>query len=368
MILKNGSFSQMASLLRESEKKIIIFGAGMIGTVTTPAILEEYGLENRILFYVDNDLSKCGEKVSVKQRNYDVYHADQLKQSDGNGIVVLIAVSRFSDILSQLEGIENLKNTVCHIVPVMCIASFKPGQEIFTHRETQNRIIPKIIHYMWLGGKPIPDTLKYCMDSWQKYCPEYEIRRWDETNYDIEKNEYMKQAYEQRMFGFIPDYARLDILYRFGGIYFDTDVELVRNIDDLLYQNAFCCVEKWQTINFGGGSGAVKGNKAIEELLKARENLTFVDRMGNCNKNTCGYYDTRTFQKFGYQMNGKKQRVLDINIYPYEVFHPYDYMSGRIEKTGNTYGIHHFNGGWLDQTMKEANRRTSEEFEKVYSI
>ena len=95
MILKNGSFSQMASLLRESEKKIIIFGAGMIGTVTTPAILEEYGLENRILFYVDNDLSKCGEKVSVKQRNYDVYHADQLKQSDGNGIVVLIAVSRF---------------------------------------------------------------------------------------------------------------------------------------------------------------------------------------------------------------------------------------------------------------------------------
>lgn len=119
---------------------------------------------------------------------------------------------------------------------------------------------------------------------------------------------------------------------------------------------------------FWRGSGAVKGNEAIGELLKARENLTFVDRQGNCNKNTCGYYDTRTLQKFGYQMNGKKQRVLDINIYPYEVFHPYDYMSGRIEKTENTYGIHHFNGGWLDQTMKEANRRTSEEFEKVCSI
>lgn len=364
MILKNGTFSQIASQIREGEKKIIIFGAGMIGTVTTPALLEEYGLEDRILFYVDNDLSKCGEMVSVHNRNYNVYHTGKLKYFHGESAVLLIAVSRFSDILLQLDEVESLKDMVCYIVPVMCISSFKPVSEILIQKETEKSIIPKIIHYMWLGGKPIPDTLKYCIDSWKKYCPEYEIRRWDETNYDIEKNEYMKQAYEQRMYGFIPDYARLDILYRFGGIYFDTDVELVQNIDNLLYQKAFCCVEKWQTINFGGGSGSVKGNKAIEELLKARENLTFVDKQGNCNKNTCGYYDTRTFQKFGYKMNGKKQRILDINIYPYELFHPYDYMSGRIEKTRNTYGIHHFNGGWLDKKMKEANRRTSEEFEK----
>ena len=234
MILKNGTFSQIASQIREGEKKIIIFGAGMIGTVTTPALLEEYGLEDRILFYVDNDLSKCGEMVSVHNRNYNVYHTGKLKYFHGESAVLLIAVSRFSDILLQLDEVESLKDMVCYIVPVMCISSFKPVSEILIQKETEKSIIPKIIHYMWLGGKPIPDTLKYCIDSWKKYCPEYEIRRWDETNYDIEKNEYMKQAYEQRMYGFIPDYARLDILYRFGGIYFDTDVELVQNIDNLL--------------------------------------------------------------------------------------------------------------------------------------
>jgi len=368
MILKNGSFENMASQIKQDKRKIVIFGAGLIGTVTTPAILKKYHLEAVISFYIDNDQTKCGETVRINNRIYDVFSFDRLRHECGENLIILIAVSRFSDVVGQLQQLENLQNAVCYIVPMLCISNFSSSKEKIIVRDSENHLIPKIIHYMWIGKKSIPKTLQYCIDSWKKYCPDYELYRWDETNYDIEKNQYMKQAYEHKMYGFVPDYARLDILYTYGGIYLDTDVELVKSLDDLLFQEAFCCVEKWQTINFGGGSGAIRGNKAVGELLKARENLAFVDKHGNLNKNTCGYYDTMIFQKFGYQITGKMQKILDINIYPYEVFHPYDYMSGRIEKTENTYGIHHFNGGWLDMTMREANEKTSKDFDRIYQM
>ena len=103
----------------------------------------------------------------------------------------------------------------------------------------------------------MPGSLKRCIDSWKKYCPDYEIKRWDESNYDISKSSYMKGAYESKKWGFIPDYARLDILYNYGGFYLDTDVELVRSLDELRYQPAFSGVEKWSVVNIGGCSGAV---------------------------------------------------------------------------------------------------------------
>ena len=366
MILKNGSFEQMALRIKQKDKRIVIFGAGMIGTVTTPTILREYGIEDRVSFYVDNDRDKCNEGIVAYEKAYDVFRVEHLESVDGRNIVVLLAVSRFSDALSQLNKFPNLKNAMCYIVPMMCISNFTPSKEKMVVKDSSEKLIPKVIHYMWLGEGGIPKPLQRCIDSWKRYCPDYEIRQWDETNYDVGKNLYMRQAYARKMFGFVPDYARLDILYTYGGIYLDTDVELVKNLDDMLYQEAFCCVEKWQTINLGGGSGSVKGNKAIGILLKAREYLEFEDSRGKMNKNTCGYYYTIIMQKYGFKIQGKKQKILNMNIYPYEVFHPYDYMSGKLEQTENTYGIHHFHGGWLDERMKEENRRTSEEYERVY--
>lgn len=368
MILKNGSFQDMALQIERSESDIIVFGAGMIGTITTPALLQEYHLDDRVSFYADNDPDKWGKCVTAGGMEYHISSPDALKNINGNSSIILLAISRFSDSLSQLESMENLKNAVCYIVPMMCITNFKISEAKVVEKRSRKPLIPKVIHYMWLGEKEIPRTIQACIDSWKKYCPDYEIRRWDESNYDIGKNEYMKQAYEKKMYGFVPDYARLDILYTYGGIYLDADVELIRNLDDMLYQDAFCCVEKWQTINFGGGSGSVQNSKAIGELLEEREHLLFVDEHGNMNKNTCGYYDTIALQKRGYKICGKIQNVLDLTIYPYDVFHPYDYMSGRIAKSINTYGIHHFNGGWMDEAMKEANRKASEEFERIYRL
>ena len=105
-------------------------------------------------------------------------------------------------------------------------------------------MIPKIIHYCWFGGNPLPESAKKCIDSWKKYCPNYEIREWNETNYDLSSNHYMEEAYSRKIWGFVPDYARLDIVYQHGGIYMDVDVEVVRSMDELLNNAFYMGIEK----------------------------------------------------------------------------------------------------------------------------
>ena len=266
----------------------------------------------------------------------------------------------------QLEQMECTKNMTAYIMPMMCIHNMCSDVSEGNPIMTDVPLIPKKIHYMWLGRKEIPSNLQKCIDSWKKYCPDYEIIEWNENNYDISKHPYMQQAYEKSAYGFVPDYARLDILYQYGGFYLDTDVELVKSIDDLRYQEAFCGVEKWQVLNFGGGSGAVKGHPMIKKFLDARRDVYFLDKNGNQNKNTCGFYDTKVILENGYQINGQTQNVKGMNIYAYDYFHPYDYMSGLLSRTEHTYAIHHFNGGWLDEKMREQNELTSMKYKQLY--
>lgn len=366
MKLRNSSFDDFAKSILSSVKEFVIFGAGMIGTVTTTEILKKYKIADRINCYVDNDkrLHNTIEPLSGKT----ICPVEILNRLDPDKYVLLISISRYSEIIEQLTKIDNIKNMECYVMPMMCIRNFQASDVDNTRHNTSKPVIPKIIHYMWLGKNQIPDTLQHCIDSWKRFCPDYKIVEWNEHNYDIEKNLYMKQAYASKGFGFVPDYARLDILYNHGGIYLDTDVELKKSLDGMLYQEAFCCVEKWQTINFGGGSGSVKGNAAIGKLIEGRKNISFINKDGSFNRTTCGYYDTLTLMKLGYKLDNTIQNILGMNIYTYEYFHPYDYMSGRTELTKHTYGIHHFNGGWLDIHMKAENQKTSEEFEKIYAM
>ena len=164
----------------------------------------------------------------------------------------------------------------------------------------------------------------------------------------------------------MPDYARLDILFQHGGFYLDTDVELLRSLDEMRYQSAFCGVEKWQVLNFGGCSGAIKGNAIIGEFLKNRQDIIYLKQDGSENRTTCGFYDTVLAMQHGYKINGTVQKIGDLNIYTSDYFHPYDYMSGRINITANTFSIHHFNGGWLSEELAEENKKACQEFEKLY--
>ena len=362
MKIRINTLVEIRDSILNANKQIIIYGAGMIGSVTTLSILEELGIEKNIDFFCDGDPRKWGTSIS----DFPVYRKEKLKEISAQKHVLLIAISRFYDVLEELDKYDNLHDIDCWIIPMICIECYRPSNVYFNVKQSHIQQIPKVIHYMWLGHEKMPPKLQKCIDSWERFCPDYEIKKWDENNYNIEKISYMKQAYESNAYGFVPDYARLDILYNHGGIYLDTDVELVRSLDDLLYQEAFCCVEKWQTINFGGGSGSRPQNELIGALLKEREEIGFINSDGILNKNTCGYYDTKFFMKNGYKINGKLQRINGVTVYPYEVFHPYDYMSGKIEKTTNTYGIHHFNGGWLDESQLEANILTVQCYDDLY--
>lgn len=365
MQLRSGSFKDMAKELKEQNKKVALFGAGAIGAVVVPEILHSFGLDSYIDCYIDNDAKRWGEQLESSYTSKPVCSPEYLNQSKEDTII-LLNISRYVEVLKQLEEMACTRNMVCYIVPMMLIHDYALTEKTGAIKDSNTPLIPKKIHYIWLGKKKIPSKLQYCIDSWKKYCPDYEIVRWDESNYDFHKNDYMRQAYEAGAYGFVPDYARLDILYTHGGIYMDTDVEVIKSLDDLLFQEAFCGVEKWQIINFGGCSGAAKGHPALKAFIQNREHLLYKNADGTFNRNTCGYYDTQVTLQHGYKLNGRSQKVMNMNIYSSDYFHPYDYMSGRTMLTQNTYSIHHFNGGWLDEKMREANIQASQEFEALY--
>lgn len=359
-------FKEMANDILKSDKKIIMFGAGVIGEITVPEIIKENNLLSRIECYVDNDCRKWGKNITVYGHEYIVRSPEYLNKCNYN-FVIFLNISRFVEVKEQLEQMECTKNMECYIMPMMCIYNMCSKQSGGNVVKTKEPVIPKKIHYMWLGHKEIPYNLRNCIDTWEKYCPDYEIIQWNEDNYDISKHKYMVQAYENKAYGFVPDYARIDILYNHGGIYLDTDIELIRSLDDMLYQEAFCGVEKWQVVNFGGCSGAIKGHPMIKKFLENRSNVFFLNDDGSKNKNTCGYYDTKAILNEGYKINGESQCINGMNIYAYDFFHPYDYMSGTTTITNNTYSIHHFNGGWLDEKLVKQNELVKQRYEKILS-
>ena len=360
MFLRHGMFSDMANEIKERDYRLIIFGSGLMGTITVPYILKERGLWDRVKCYIDNDEKKCNTEVNGKK----VYLPQKLSAIDGKRTAILISLSRFADVLRQLNEFENLNQTVCFPIALMCLENFKPVGYDATCKDYDIPKIPRTIHYIWFGREKMSKLLTDCLHSWQKYCPNFNIKCWNEDNYDVHKNEYIHNAYTNKKYGFAADYARLDILYNEGGIYFDTDVELLRNLDDMLYQDAFCSTEKWQTLNSGGGIGAVKHHPAIKELLKERQKLRFLNDY-RFNLNTCGYYETLTMQKYGYKLSGKIQSVMGMNIYPYEYFHPYDDISGKTDILPYTYAVHHFDSSWLSKAMKASNERTMTVVQKL---
>lgn len=206
-------------------------------------------------------------------------------------------------------------------------------------------MIPKKIHYCWFGGGELTENVTKCIKSWEKYCPEYEIIQWNENNYNVNKNEYIKQAYSTGKWAFVSDYARLDILYRHGGIYLDTDVELVKNLDSLLGNKAFVGKEDVESISTGLGVGSEKGVPIIKELRDIYNNISFFVN-GKPNEITCVEITTKYLQNYGFQPHDSLQVIRDLSIYPIEYFCPLKPGSMKLNITENTYSIHWFEGSW----------------------
>lgn len=206
-------------------------------------------------------------------------------------------------------------------------------------------MIPKTIHYCWFGRGELSAKAKKCIQSWKKYCPDYEIIEWNEDNFDVHQNEYTKKVYAEKKYAFLSDYARLKIVYEQGGIYLDVDVELVKSLDDLLENDAYFGFETKEFINTGVGFGAKKGSIAVKTLLEEYNQL--LD--GTKNVIGCPKLNTEGVIKLGLERNGQLQKLADCTVYPSDYFNPYDDPTGRLNKTKNTYSIHWYAKSWLDK-------------------
>lgn len=214
-------------------------------------------------------------------------------------------------------------------------------------------MIPKKIHYCWFGGKPLSKDAHRCIDSWKKYCPDYEIIRWDESNYDVTKNKYMMEAYNQKKWAFVSDYARLDVVYSEGGLYLDTDVELIKNIDVFFAEDGFMGFEDGKHVSPGLCTAAKKHHPTIKEMMdEIYSNRSFFKEDGTIDDTPSPSGNTAFLLKRGLVQNNQKQTVAGITIFPKDYFCPMDYKTGKLTKTENTYAIHWFSGSWQTPHQK----------------
>ena len=215
-------------------------------------------------------------------------------------------------------------------------------------------MIPKVIHYCWFGGKELPKPAKKCIKSWKKYCPDYEIKRWDEENFDISScPAYVRQAYENKKWAFVTDYVRLKIVYENGGVYLDTDVEMRKNLDRFMDYHAFFGFENGMYINTGSGFGAEKQSLIVRKIMEQYNNISFINSDGTYDLTPCPTRNTVVFEEIGLKRDDSLQ-VLEneILILPSEYFCPVNSVTKEKNITTNTYTIHWFSGSWIPLKLR----------------
>jgi hypothetical protein len=218
-------------------------------------------------------------------------------------------------------------------------------------------MIPKTIHYCWFGGKAKPHSVIRCIESWKKICPEYKIKEWNERNFDVNITPYTRDAYKTGRYVFVSDYARFYVLYQEGGVYFDTDVEIIRNISPLIECGAFVGWEKPDSCGShhvapGLGLAAPKGHSFCKEVLNRFEQIPFFLEDGRRNSYGMMPLMTDLMKEKGLQMNGCLQAFDNLTIYPADFLCPMDSLTGKVTLTKNTYTIHHYDMSWLPRSTR----------------
>ncbi len=225
-------------------------------------------------------------------------------------------------------------------------------QENTLEIQHKNQRIPKIIHYCWFGGNPLSELAQKCITSWQKFCPDYEIQRWDETNFPILDWDYAQEAYNAKKWAFVSDVARLWALVKFGGIYMDTDVEVIRPLDGLLFYDAVSGFETTEDVPTGL-IACKKNHPFLQELLFEYENKHFYTINGGLDLTTNVKRITNTCVKYGLKRNNTLQTINGLTLLPKDYLCPKDYMSGKVDITIHTLTIHHFSASWVDGDLKK---------------
>jgi mannosyltransferase OCH1-like enzyme len=210
--------------------------------------------------------------------------------------------------------------------------------------------IPKVIHYCWFGGKEKPQLIKECINSWKVKLPDYKIIEWSEKNFKIEEFDFTQKAYKAKKWAFVADYCRIWVLYNYGGIYLDTDMEVLKTLDEFITNEAFAGIERDKIIN-AAILGAKAKNDFIKNIIDYYNNINFIDYLDDLEKMAIPLIITELAAHEGYTGNKKIENVRNIiTIYPKEYFYPKNHSWERADVTKNTYTIHHYEGSWRSKS------------------
>ena len=228
-------------------------------------------------------------------------------------------------------------------------------------------MIPKVIHYCWFGRKSLPQSALKCIDSWKKFFSDYEIKEWNEDNFDVNMISYTREAYEAKKYAFVSDYARFWILYHHGGIYFDTDVKVIKSFDEIIARGPFMGREAGAFLknicdNYHGeglavapglGLGVNPGHPLYKEFLDIYDNLLFKNKDGSLNTKTIVSYTSEILVRHGLSDdNQHPQNIEGIWIYSSDVFCPVDHTQGcKLTITNNTVSIHLYDSSWNEHGL-----------------
>lgn len=338
------------------DKKIYIYGLGDVYQQFTKR--EAYGqICSSIAGYIDN--GKAGQEITVSGCPCLVHSVEYLRTVDQ--AVVLICSTRQLDSMYQALCTQDLPDSIeCFVLPLIwAVTDGKNDTDIINRiRMTgkENERIDRKIHCFWFSGEEKPEEYRRCIDSWKRVCPDYEIIEWNAGNYDCGKTLFTRQAYEMKKWAFISDYARLDVIYSYGGVYLDMDVELLKRPDSWLQFDAFFNFGTQHDIDLGSGFGSVKGNPFIGQLLELYKDKEFCDRNGTPMvwKYVQPVYIRDTFRRKGIRLDGSMQMADDMLILPRRYHTPVDdFLFDNYVQTEDTVGIHHYNAGWCNKQFLE---------------
>lgn len=326
---------------KTKEKQILCFGGGSYFRIMCCDMSNIYP-NIKIVGVLDNDVSKSNQTITAAGISTKIITIENaLNKFDFAKTAIVITTAQLNVIKEQLTNIVEFEN-----VDVYSYFDLKRNSVVLTEelcKNTDEPLIPKVIHYCWFGGNELPEELQKCIDSWKKFCFGWEIKQWNESNYDIYKNVFTQKAYELKKWAFISDYARFDIIYNNGGIYFDTDVELLKNPEILRYNRGFIGTELIGGINSGSGLGAVKQHHILKKFMEMYENNpNFSKSFFSTNIGR----ETDFFYSIGYRLNGKIQIIDGMAILPYYILTHKTFETGEIFANDKTVSVHHLDGSW----------------------
>ena len=348
-------------------KDIICWGSGKhFKNITCPFLIKS-GLINNLKGFVNVPGSR---DVFIGEQHFGKVNKDKLSLMDNKDTVILVCVTGYDEILDQIR--KDGKLSLFEAIPSIYLESLyedmlllAAGKPPVNYRKNDRPVIPKIIHGIWFSGDPLPELYKRCLESWKKHAPDFEIKIWDLETYKADDCLFFKQAIKDKNYSFASDYARADILYRYGGIYMDLDVEMLRPIDDLLYNDAYMSFESLERIECGSGMGAKPFNPIIKEICESYKKRPYFNKNGDWDNSTCPVRYTKVIEKHGLKKNGGFQFVEDITVYPFEVLTGKSFDTGICYNTELSYTLHHHNGSWIPEGAKNA---MSDRYEKIHDF